>query len=387
MRTADDATSIAKSIVPDYVIHFMRGETPESLARKRDQNHLPGRDVMVTPQRDSITSYPVEHGHLYSSDTDLTRGVRGHSNGSGQGGSRRYFSGWRGGVVFNTLLSTLILIVESVILIIALTTTRILEGETVIFSGDCTRANNIHTGLRAVINLLAVVLLAGANYVFQVLLSPTRAEVDAAHEQKRWLNIGVPSFRNLARISTFRAALGVAILLVAVAIQVICNAVLITSRNAETSTCNVDLDGSLMGIVALLNLILVASMAAILFRAAFEPLATAGDAIRSFLRTPDHTTDPCDRQHTLRTHHGRNNRLPRRLHPDVGNPLPLHLAARAEPRDASRAAAPAAPRPDQRVRPQGTRGRAGVSRGARRAGGDGKGSLEQGARGCRQEGV
>ena len=35
----------------------------------------------------------------------------------------------------------------------------------------------------------------------QLLVSPTRAEVNKAHEQQRWLDIGIPNIRNLRFVS------------------------------------------------------------------------------------------------------------------------------------------------------------------------------------------
>lgn len=53
-------------------------------------------------------------------------------------------------------------------------------------------------------NALGTLLLSGSNYCMQVLCAPTRRELDQAHAQGRWLDIGVPSFRNLWRISPKR---------------------------------------------------------------------------------------------------------------------------------------------------------------------------------------
>jgi hypothetical protein len=55
-------------------------------------------------------------------------------------------------------------------------------------------------------------------------------------------------------------------------------------------TCNVNLNGSLLGVVVLLNLITVIIVTTILFRSSFNPLVSLGDALSSFLRYPDPTT-------------------------------------------------------------------------------------------------
>lgn len=217
LRSFDDAASIDQSIVPDYVINFMRGETPESLARKKEAKGWGERNVVITPRRDTLTSHLVELGNYFSSTTDLTRGVGSEGRRSG---IRRHLTGWRGGVVYNTLLALLILIASIICLILVVTKTKAFSGELVIFSGDCPTARRINIGLHVVVNVFAVVLLAGANYIFQILMSPTREEISEAHDRRRWLDIGVPSIRNFVHVSGFRAATGTVILVAAIALQV-----------------------------------------------------------------------------------------------------------------------------------------------------------------------
>jgi len=61
--------------------------------------------------------------------------------------------------------------------------------------------------------------------------------------------------------------------------------------SAESNRCEVRLSGSLLGVVTLLNLVFVINVAMTsLLLGKFQPLATLGDAIASFLNDPDHTT-------------------------------------------------------------------------------------------------
>jgi hypothetical protein len=64
------------------------------------------------------------------------------------------------------------------------------------------------------------------------------------------------------------------------------------AQPAPAPTCEVNLNASLLGSVALLNSIAVVATAAILFKrpSSFRPLVTLGDAIASFLEEPDSTT-------------------------------------------------------------------------------------------------
>ena len=73
--------------------------------------------------------------------------------------------------------------------------------------GSSTIVEGIARGILAAVNVLAIILIAGANYVVQILNSPTRAEVDNAHSTFKWLDIGIPSLRNMSLISSTRATL------------------------------------------------------------------------------------------------------------------------------------------------------------------------------------
>ena len=51
----------------------------------------------------------------------------------------------------------------------------------------------VHIG----INVMGTLLLGASNYTMQCLSAPTRKEVDAAHANGRYLDIGLPSLKNL----------------------------------------------------------------------------------------------------------------------------------------------------------------------------------------------
>lgn len=62
------------------------------------------------------------------------------------------------------------------------------------------------------------------------------------------------------------------------------------AREGLAQTCKVGVSTLLLGIVGVLHLITLFSMAAVLTWRNFEPLVSVGDAIRSFMRNPDPTT-------------------------------------------------------------------------------------------------
>ena len=61
--------------------------------------------------------------------------------------------------------------------------------------------------LHLAINVLSTLLLGASNYCMQCLTSPTREEVDRAHSRHIWLDIGIPSVRNLRRVSWYKIIL------------------------------------------------------------------------------------------------------------------------------------------------------------------------------------
>lgn len=124
--------------------------------------------------------------------------------------------------MLNLALILVFLIAGLICLIVAETKTEFTLGYMEFFTGSCSKARNIDWGLHALINVLVVVLIVGANYVFQVLSSPNRSEISAAHESQKWLEIGVPSVRNFRSIRGGRAVLAIILLAVAVATQIMC---------------------------------------------------------------------------------------------------------------------------------------------------------------------
>jgi hypothetical protein len=81
------------------------------------------------------------------------------------------------------------------------------KGIYTIYQGDDVSIWRLNTALHVLINALSTVLLSASNYTMQVLSSPTRVEVDAAHAKGSWLDIGILSPRSLRGIAKKRAIL------------------------------------------------------------------------------------------------------------------------------------------------------------------------------------
>lgn len=70
-----------------------------------------------------------------------------------------------------------------------------------LYLGSCSKSSTINTYLHVGINVLSTLLLSSSNMFMQLLLAPTRAQVDKAHRRQRWLDIGVFDLKNLWVIS------------------------------------------------------------------------------------------------------------------------------------------------------------------------------------------
>lgn len=116
--------------------------------------------------------------------------------------------GWRVGVITFAVAALLVFIFN-----LAVTAWAVAkhppdkDGTGTIYEGKCSKVRSVNTGAHLLINALSIILLSGSNYCMQCLSAPTRADVDSAHAAGVWLDIGIPSFRNLRWISPERVAL------------------------------------------------------------------------------------------------------------------------------------------------------------------------------------
>jgi len=118
---------------------------------------------------------------------------------------RQRLSGWRFSVLNFATWASIVFLVNLVVTIWGSVAPR--ESRGVLVEGDCGRIKTLNSGIHILINVLSTILLSGSNYCMQCLSAPTRGEIDQEHAARRWLDIGVPSVRNLRRISRRRLTL------------------------------------------------------------------------------------------------------------------------------------------------------------------------------------
>jgi hypothetical protein len=90
-------------------------------------------------------------------------------------------------------------------LMVTFTMTYASEGDVSTFmTGNCLTVSRWNSFWHAVLNLASMLFLGAGNYCMQVLVAPSRAEVDKAHREGRSMDIGIHSFGNILRIASKR---------------------------------------------------------------------------------------------------------------------------------------------------------------------------------------
>ncbi|KAF2126203.1 hypothetical protein P153DRAFT_388946 [Dothidotthia symphoricarpi CBS 119687] len=102
-----------------------------------------------------------------------------------------------------------------------------------LYMGNCARTRKINVWIHLIINIISTLLLSASNYCMQVLSAPSRKELARAHAQRYWLQIGIPSLRNLRHIGWDRVVLWALLLLSSAPLHLLFNSVVFTSLQAN----------------------------------------------------------------------------------------------------------------------------------------------------------
>ena len=144
--------------------------------------------------------------------------------------SPRFFQGWRAGILFCTAAAGTVLLLNTLLLIITAAKYDIVDGLATLHRGSCSQMTQASRWLHLLLNVLSTVLLAASNYCMQCLSAPTRQDVDKAHAKRRWLDIGVPSFRNLGSIPRSRGFLWSLLAISSIPLHLLYNSIFISTQ-------------------------------------------------------------------------------------------------------------------------------------------------------------
>ncbi|KAH6889399.1 hypothetical protein B0T10DRAFT_606713 [Thelonectria olida] len=103
------------------------------------------------------------------------------------------------------------------------------KGVGLIYEGDCQTVKDLDQWIHLLINLLGTGMLGASNYCMQLQAAPTRENLNKAHANGRWLDIGVPSLRNLKHLDVRRRITWFILALSSVPIHLIYNSAVFQS--------------------------------------------------------------------------------------------------------------------------------------------------------------
>lgn len=95
------------------------------------------------------------------------------------------------------------------------------RGFVSMYEGDCKQTKTLATGLHIMINILGTALVATSSYCCQVLMAPTRENVDYAHAHRIWLPIGTFDLKQLNLLPWRRKSVWYLLFLTSIAIQLV----------------------------------------------------------------------------------------------------------------------------------------------------------------------
>ncbi|KAK7445872.1 hypothetical protein Landi51_07799 [Colletotrichum acutatum] len=110
------------------------------------------------------------------------------------------------------------------------------NGVGLIYEGDCSTVKRLDQWLHLLINLLGTGMLSASNYCMQLQAAPTRENVNAAHAKHKWLDIGIPSLRNLKYLSMWRRCSWALLALTSIPIHLIYNSAVFQSLSSHNYT-------------------------------------------------------------------------------------------------------------------------------------------------------
>jgi hypothetical protein len=113
-------------------------------------------------------------------------------------------NGWKLGVCLGSAAAAIVLVANIAILAWIYSKFEANGGSATIYSGTLNKMRKISTWSHLAINILSTILLAASNNCMECLVASTRAELDSAHRNKEWLQIGLPGMRTLFRVSKSR---------------------------------------------------------------------------------------------------------------------------------------------------------------------------------------
>ena len=145
----------------------------------------------------------------------------------------RKFNGYHFGVLCCAWSSGAVLVLNVIVTVWAARQFGTVGGLGTLQDGNCKESSILGFWIHLIINILSTILLGASNYTMQCLGSPTRHEVDEAHSKGSWLDVGVPSVRNIRKVSRYRQILWWLLTMSTIPLQLLWNSAVFVSLSSQ----------------------------------------------------------------------------------------------------------------------------------------------------------
>lgn len=137
--------------------------------------------------------------------------------------------GWRKSAAINIITVSMVTVLCCVLLGISSGRAGGINANFIFYQGNCETSSKINIWLHLLVNTVSAGVLASSTFFRQLICSPTRAEVDAAHAKNTPMEIGVLSISNLFYMSPFKMLIWLLFFLTSIPIHVFFNSIIIST--------------------------------------------------------------------------------------------------------------------------------------------------------------
>ena len=146
---------------------------------------------------------------------------------------QRYLSGLKVTLQAWATLSAIVLIANVTWFARAMAVYGTKNGYGIIQQGDCATSQTLNLWLHLAINVLSTGLFLASTAFMTVSMAPSRAEILYAHSQKKWLTVGLLSFRNIPYISWKKSLVCAFLALTSLPVHLVYNSVIFPSLSTN----------------------------------------------------------------------------------------------------------------------------------------------------------
>lgn len=156
-----------------------------------------------------------------------------HSHNCTTSAKKWRLTGWKVGVLACAAVAGMVCFLNIGLTVWAIHNHQVKDELSYLFTGSCTEVASISLWIHLAINAMGTLLLSASNYTMQVISSPTRKDIDIAHKKSQWLDIGVPSVRNLSSLPVGRVFMWMILALSSIPLHLMYNTAVFSSLAAN----------------------------------------------------------------------------------------------------------------------------------------------------------